>query len=100
MRHLTFESFRRDAPSLGEEWASTDRGWLYAAEKGCIGYYLSYPAMAGDRAASVLAHVYDRVLDPITGRSRTERHRSKDCANVADAQAWMLEETTGQIALR
>ena len=93
---LSFDTYTSSADHASLAWASTDRGWLYRQGVGCVGFYLAYPAIAGYREAFVLASVYDRVVDPITGRERTQRHRSKDCASVDEAQQWLLAESMPQ----
>jgi hypothetical protein len=94
----TFDDYRANAPEDSEQWAASDRGWLYDEVGDCIGFYLTYEAMAGYREAYVLACVYERV-HPGTGYGGTCNNRSKDCASVQEARAWMLEAHTGQLAL-
>lgn len=98
-----FDAFTRTAPHMSDRWATSDRGWLYDGdgEHDCLGFYLAYDAIPGYREAFVLACVYDRPRHPLTGNrtANTTNNRSRDWASVAEAQAWMLEQHTGQLTL-
>jgi|SRR5262252_2290700 len=97
---LRFEDFTATAPHDSAQWASTDRGWLYADGSGCVGFYLHYPARQGWREDGfVLASVYERYSNELTGTWFMRNERSTRCATVQQARAWMLEQHTGQMPL-
>ena len=96
----TFDTYTSAAPQDSGQWATSDRGWLYIEDAdGAVrvrGYYLSYGDLP-HRPAFVLAMAYDSA-GPVDYAVHSH-YRNKDCANVEEARAWLVEQVVGQLAL-
>ena len=101
-----WNAYRASAPFSSEEWAATDRGWLYLLNHPnkdeawdgnlSVGNYLAYPRHP--EGPMVHACWTPWKIDPVTKGYVRLTGEAKVCATVTEAQAWLEEKVSAWVA--
>lgn len=97
-----FDTYTRSVDHASDRWAASDRGWL-TVDGLMRGNYLEYLPVRGYRdSAQIHAVVFDAVLPAGCDDPQFAQHchyRYQWFETIAEAQAWMVAEVTGQLFL-